>query len=40
VAPKIVAHFGDVFGLEMAAVSREELLEKLERAEQLVAVPA
>ncbi len=40
VTPKIVQHFGDVFGLEMKAGSREELLEKLERAEQLVAVPA
>jgi len=40
VTPKIVQHFGDVFGLEMMAGSREELLEKLERAEQLVAVPA
>jgi lipoyl(octanoyl) transferase len=40
VTPKIVQHFGDVFGLEMIAGSREELLEKLERAEQLVAVPA
>ena len=40
VAPKIVAHFGDVFGLEMTAGSREELLEKLEIAEQMIAVPA
>ena len=40
VAPKIVAHFGDVFGLEMSAESRKELLEKLETAEQAVAVPA
>jgi len=40
VTPKIARHFGDVFGLEMTAGSREELLEKLERAEQLVAVPA
>jgi lipoyl(octanoyl) transferase len=38
--PKIVRHFGDVFWLEMVAATREELLEKLERAEQLVAVPA
>ena len=40
VAPRIVAHFGDVFGLEMKLGSREELLEKLEIAEQAVAVPA
>ena len=40
VAPRLMRHFGDVFGLEMMAGSREELLEKLERAEQLVAVPA
>jgi lipoyl(octanoyl) transferase len=40
VAPKMTKHFGDVFGLEMTAGSREELLEKLELAEQIVAVPA
>lgn len=40
VAPKIVRHFGEVFGLEMSAASREELLAKLEVAEQLVTVPA
>jgi lipoyl(octanoyl) transferase len=40
VAPKVARHFGDVFGLEMTAGSREELLEKLEIAEQMVAVPA
>lgn len=40
VAPKIVRHFGEVFGLEMRAASREELLAKLEVAEQLVTVPA
>jgi lipoyl(octanoyl) transferase len=39
VAPKMTRHFGDVFGFEMAAGSREELLEKLEMAEQKVAVP-
>jgi len=38
VAPKIARHFGDVFGLEMTAGSREELLEKLELAEQVVGV--
>jgi lipoyl(octanoyl) transferase len=40
VTPKIARYFGDVFGLEMMAATREELLQKLERAEQLVAVPA
>ena len=40
VAPKIVRHFGEVFGLEMKAGSREELLEKLDIAEQMIAVPA
>jgi lipoyl(octanoyl) transferase len=40
VAPKIAAHFGDVFGFEMTAGSREELLAKLEMAEQMVAVTA
>jgi lipoyl(octanoyl) transferase len=40
VAPRMVRQFGEVFGLEMTAGSREELLEKLEIAEQAVAVPA
>ncbi|MGC1618343.1 MAG: lipoyl(octanoyl) transferase LipB [Candidatus Acidiferrum sp.] len=40
VAPKMARHFGDVFGLEMTAGSREELFGKLELAEQMVAVPA
>jgi lipoyl(octanoyl) transferase len=40
VAPKMARHLGDVFGLEMTAGSREELFEKLEIAEQAVAVPA
>jgi lipoyl(octanoyl) transferase len=40
VAPKVARHFGDVFGLEMAAGSRKELFEKLELAEQMVAVSA
>jgi lipoyl(octanoyl) transferase len=40
VAPRIARHFGDVFGLEMTAASREELFEKLEIAEQSVGVPA
>jgi lipoyl(octanoyl) transferase len=40
IRPRMVRHFGDVFGLEMKAGSREELLEKLEIAEQMIAVPA
>ncbi len=40
VALKIALHFGEVFGLEMSARSREELMAKLEVAEQLVTVPA
>ena len=40
VAPKIVRHFGEVFGLEMNSGSREELFAKLEYAEQMVPVPA
>ena len=40
VKPKMARHFGEVFGLEMKAESREELLEKLEIAEQMIAVPA
>ncbi len=40
VAPGLARHFGEVFGLEMTAAPREELFEKLERAEQLVAVAA
>jgi lipoyl(octanoyl) transferase len=39
VTPKMTRHFGDVFGLEMTSGSREELLAKLEMAEQIVAVP-
>jgi lipoyl(octanoyl) transferase len=40
VAPKMARHFGDVFGLEMRAGSKEELLGMLELREQMVAVPA
>jgi lipoyl(octanoyl) transferase len=40
VAPKMVRHFGDVFGLEMRAGSKEELLGMLELRERMVAVPA
>lgn len=40
VAPKLSKHFGDVFGLEMKAASREGLLESLQQFEQVLAVPA
>jgi lipoyl(octanoyl) transferase len=40
VTPRMARHFGEVFGLQMKAGSRGELLEKLEIAEQMVAVPA
>jgi len=40
VGPKIASHFGEVFGLELKAGSREELFKKLELAERLIAVPA
>jgi lipoyl(octanoyl) transferase len=40
VVPKIASHFGNVFGLELQAGSREELFERLELAERLIAVPA
>jgi lipoyl(octanoyl) transferase len=40
VAPKMARHFGDVFGLEMMAGSKEELLGMLELRERMVAVPA
>jgi lipoyl(octanoyl) transferase len=40
VAPRLVKHFGEVFGLQMKPASREELLEKLECAERPVALPA
>jgi lipoyl(octanoyl) transferase len=40
VAPQLVKHFGEVFGLEMRPASREELLEKLAQAEQPVVLSA
>jgi lipoyl(octanoyl) transferase len=40
VGPHVVEHFANVFGLEMTAGSREELVSKLELAEQMIAVPA
>jgi lipoyl(octanoyl) transferase len=38
VKPLLAKHLGDVFGLQMQPTGREELLERLERAEQGVAV--
>jgi lipoyl(octanoyl) transferase len=38
VTPKMVKHFGEVFGLEMRESSRESLLERLGLAEQAVEV--
>jgi lipoyl(octanoyl) transferase len=40
VAPQLVKHFGEVFGLEMKQASRQELLEKLEQAERPVVLSA
>jgi len=40
VAPRIATHLGELLGLEMKEASRIELLEKLEHAEQAVAVSA
>jgi lipoyl(octanoyl) transferase len=40
VAARLARHFAEVFGLETKKDSREELLEKLEIAEQQFAVPA
>jgi lipoyl(octanoyl) transferase len=40
VAPRIAKHLGELFGLEMKRAPRTELLEKLEHAEQAIAVSA
>jgi lipoyl(octanoyl) transferase len=40
VAPRIRKHLGELLGLRMKEASREELLEKLEHAEQAVTVSA
>jgi len=40
VAPRIAKHLGEVLALEMKEISRKELLEKLEHAEQAVVVSA
>jgi lipoyl(octanoyl) transferase len=40
VAPRLAKHLGELFGRELKENSREELLRKLEHAEQSVVVPA
>lgn len=40
VSPRIVRHFGELFGRELRETSKEELLKKLEFAEQSVTVSA
>src|SRR5580704_421644 len=40
VAPSLTLHFGEVFGLEMKAATRQELFDALRRFEQPVAIPA
>jgi len=40
VAPRIAKHLGELLALEMKEISRKELLEKLEHAEQAVVVSA
>ncbi|MGB2623265.1 MAG: lipoyl(octanoyl) transferase LipB [Candidatus Acidiferrum sp.] len=40
VAPQIAQHFGEVFGLEMAPESKHQWMERLEVADQQIAVPA
>jgi lipoate-protein ligase B len=39
VRPRLAAHFGEVFGLQMHSSDQQELLERLEEAERAVAVP-
>jgi lipoyl(octanoyl) transferase len=40
IVPRLVRHFGEVFGREMQAATRGELLERLEACEQVAAVSA
>jgi lipoyl(octanoyl) transferase len=40
VAPRIAKHLGELFGLKLNAISKEELLQKLEHVEQGVPVSA
>jgi lipoyl(octanoyl) transferase len=39
-APRLIQHFGEVFGLEMRNASHEQLIESLQPFEQPVAIPA
>jgi lipoyl(octanoyl) transferase len=40
IAPRIARHFGEIFGLDLKEISREELFERLQDAERLVAASA
>jgi len=40
VAPRLAKHLGELLGLDMKEASRKELLEKMEHAEQAVAISA
>ena len=40
VAPRVAKHLGEIFGLDLKETSKNELLQKLEHAEQAVAVEA
>src|SRR3989441_7221692 len=40
IAPRIAKHLGEVFGLELKEISRAELLDKLQQAEQPLAASA
>jgi lipoate-protein ligase B len=40
IKPKLAKHLGEIFGLELRAAGREELLQRLDRVERAAAVPA
>jgi lipoyl(octanoyl) transferase len=40
VKPRMAKHLGEIFGLEIVAVGREKLLERLAESERALAVPA
>lgn len=40
VAPRLVRHFGEVYGLEMKPLARQELLEQLDQAEEVAPLAA
>jgi len=40
VKPRLAAHLGEVFGLQIRAAEREELMQQLQAAEHTIAVPA